>query len=46
MIWGYLIEGGLYELDGRKSSAIYHGPSTPETLLNDSVRAIRTFMER
>ena len=26
-------EGSLYELDGRKSFPINHGPTTPETLL-------------
>ncbi|GMH32554.1 hypothetical protein BSKO_00388 [Bryopsis sp. KO-2023] len=39
-------DGGLYELDGRKASAIFHGPATPETLLQDSIRAVRSFMER
>lgn len=28
-----VVEGQLYELDGRKKSAIHHGPSSRETLL-------------
>lgn len=39
-------DGGLYELDGRKDFPIYHGPSTPPSLLEDSVHVIETFMSR
>eukprot|EP00899_Mesostigma_viride_P010425 jgi/Mesvir1/19384/Mv10421-RA.1 len=40
------VDGGLYELDGRKRQAIYHGPSSPETLLKDSAGVIKQFVER
>lgn len=40
------VDGHLYELDGRKSVPINHGASTEETLLEDSVRVIKKFMER
>lgn len=39
-------EGSLYELDGRKSFPINHGPTTPETLLKDAVRVVGEFMAR
>ena len=31
----------LYELDGRKETPINHGPSTPETLLQDACKVIQ-----
>lgn len=40
------INGNLYELDGRKKSAINHGPSSPETLLDDACNVIKQFMQR
>lgn len=38
--------GHLYELDGRKSRPINHGPTTPETFLADACTAAQRFMER
>ena len=41
------VDGGLYELDGRKDSAIYHGPSCQDTLLRDACTVIsKEFMEK
>lgn len=39
-------DGHLYELDGRKSIPINHGVSSVETVLEDSARVCREFMER
>jgi len=39
------VDGNLYELDGRKKSPVNHGPSTPETLLNDAVRVVKRFIQ-
>jgi|TARA_B110000977_G_scaffold198800_1_gene284507 ubiquitin carboxyl-terminal hydrolase L3 len=38
------VDGGLYELDGRKKTPIYHGTTTSETLLKDSVPVIQKFI--
>ena len=39
--------GSLYQLDGRKPWPVNHGPSSPETLLGDACRVIKSdFMER
>lgn len=40
------VDGCLYELDGRKKTAINHGPSSPATVLEDSVAVIKKFMAR
>ncbi|XP_014675872.1 PREDICTED: ubiquitin carboxyl-terminal hydrolase isozyme L3-like [Priapulus caudatus] len=40
------VEGHLYELDGRKPGPVNHGPSSPETLLQDAARVCKQFMER
>lgn len=39
-------EGSLYELDGRKSFPINHGPSSSETFLEDAVRVCLEYMSR
>jgi len=39
-------EGGLYELDGRKSGPMRHGDTTPETLLEDTALVVKEFMAR
>lgn len=33
-------------LDGRKPIPINHGPTTPETLLDDAARVCKEYMER
>ncbi|XP_067943966.1 ubiquitin carboxyl-terminal hydrolase isozyme L3-like [Watersipora subatra] len=38
--------GGLYEMDGRKSAPTRHGNTTPGTLLEDSMKVAKQFMER
>ncbi|KAJ7516616.1 hypothetical protein O6H91_22G064500 [Diphasiastrum complanatum] len=40
------VEGGLYELDGRKSQPVYHGSSSPETVLKDTVRVVQSFISK
>jgi ubiquitin carboxyl-terminal hydrolase L3 len=39
-------DGSLYELDGRKPYPINHGPSNPDTLLEDAVKIIDQFIKR
>jgi len=39
-------DGGLYELDGRKSGPVYHGKAGPDTLLEDAIEVVRKFMAR
>jgi ubiquitin carboxyl-terminal hydrolase L3 len=38
-------EGRLWELDGRKSGPVPHGPTSRDTLLQDSVAVVKKFME-
>ncbi|XP_011621198.1 ubiquitin carboxyl-terminal hydrolase 3 isoform X2 [Amborella trichopoda] len=40
------VNGGLYELDGRKSQTVLHGPSSPNTLLEDAAKVIKEFIEK
>lgn len=40
------VDGDLYELDGRKSGPVNHGPTSPDTLLQDAVKVIQGFMQR
>lgn len=40
------VDGELYELDGRKSQPISHGPSSPDSLLQDAAEVIKGIIER
>ncbi|KAJ0395317.1 hypothetical protein P43SY_002052 [Pythium insidiosum] len=40
------VDGHLYELDGRKKFPINHGPSSPDTILQDACKVIQQFMAR
>jgi len=40
------VDGGLYELDGRKKGPVYHGGTSEFSLLQDSCRIVETFMNR
>lgn len=40
------VDGSLYELDGRRSFPVNHGPTTPDTLLEDAAKICKKFMER
>lgn len=39
-------DGNLYELDGRKAFPVNHGPTTPDTLLEDASKICKEFMAR
>nr|ACU16915.1 unknown [Glycine max] len=40
------VDDELYELDGRKSVPISHGPSSPSTLLRDAAKAIQSMIQK
>ncbi|KAL5183901.1 Ubiquitin carboxyl-terminal hydrolase 3 [Glycine soja] len=40
------VDGELYELDGRKSGPISHGPSSPSTLLRDAAKVIQSMIQK
>ena len=40
------VNGGLYELDGRKDRAIRHGDTSAETFLKDAAKVVQGFMDR
>ncbi|XP_008798792.2 ubiquitin carboxyl-terminal hydrolase 3-like isoform X2 [Phoenix dactylifera] len=40
------VDGELYELDGRKSQPISHGPSSPSSLLQDAAKVIKAMIQK
>lgn len=40
------VAGNLYELDGRRKSAVNHGPTSADTLLKDTVPVVQSMMKR
>ncbi|KAK8640099.1 hypothetical protein V6N13_138461 [Hibiscus sabdariffa] len=40
------VDGKLYELDGRKSGPISHGPSSPSSLLQDAAKVIKGMIQK
>ncbi|KAJ4951370.1 hypothetical protein NE237_028202 [Protea cynaroides] len=40
------VDGELYELDGRKSQPISHGPSSPSSLLQDVAKIIKSMIQK
>lgn len=40
------VDGGLYEMDGRKEGPVYHGSTSETTLLVDSCKVVESFMQR
>jgi len=39
-------DGNLYEMDGRKKFPINHGPTSPDTFLEDAINVTKHFIER
>jgi ubiquitin carboxyl-terminal hydrolase L3 len=39
-------KGTLYELDGRRNAPVSHGPTTEDTLLEDTAEVVKKFMAR
>ncbi|XP_057476078.1 ubiquitin carboxyl-terminal hydrolase 3-like [Actinidia eriantha] len=40
------VDGQLYELDGRKSGAVSHGPCSPGSLLQDAAKVIQEIIQK
>ncbi|KAL9231159.1 hypothetical protein vseg_006417 [Gypsophila vaccaria] len=40
------VDGELYELDGRRERPISHGPSSPNTLLQDAAKVIKDIIQK
>ncbi|XP_050265343.1 ubiquitin carboxyl-terminal hydrolase 3 isoform X1 [Quercus robur] len=40
------VDGELYELDGRKTGPISHGPSSPSSILQDAAKVIQGMIEK
>ncbi|CAL0311645.1 unnamed protein product [Lupinus luteus] len=40
------VDGEIYELDGRKSGPISHGPSSPSTLLKDAAKVMQSMIQK
>ncbi|XP_039002396.1 ubiquitin carboxyl-terminal hydrolase 3-like [Hibiscus syriacus] len=40
------VDGELYELDGRKSGPVSHGPSSPSSLLQDAAKVIKGMIQK
>jgi len=40
------VDGHLYELDGRRPAPVNHGVTSPENLLSDAAKVVKSFMER
>ena len=40
------VDGGLYELDGRKDAPVRHGDTAPESFLVDAGAVVKKFVEQ